>query len=186
MRYLTNPFQFFITSEFNFSLFGAIFGFLLVLFLLARKDKTTINKYIDGAVVAFLFVLIIGYIGSFFGGQVYGRETALGIEMTYSNPHSPVPYQVPVFPLPIVYTIASFLIFSAVYILSLFIHIPGYIGYIGLMSFSAMILILDSFSGKQDIVSQNSIVNFPQVFAIALFVWSAYRFLGIFREASRS
>jgi hypothetical protein len=41
----------------------------------------------------------------------------------YSHPHSLVASQVPVFPLPIVYTLMSFIIFSGMYILSLFVHI---------------------------------------------------------------
>jgi prolipoprotein diacylglyceryltransferase len=123
-------------------------------------------------VLSFLFILIIGYIGAFFGGQVYGRETSFGIEILYKNPFTPVPYQVPVFPLPIVYTLMSFFIFSAMYMLSLFIHIKGYIGYMGLILFSAMILIFEFFSGKQDIVSIYSVFNLPQIYALILAVWS--------------
>jgi hypothetical protein len=96
----------------------------------------------------------------------------IGIELLYSHPHSLVASQVPVFPLPIVYTLISFIIFSAMYILSLFIHIRGYIGYLGLVLFGAMILIFESFSGKQDILSVSSVFNLPQVFALMLIVWS--------------
>jgi hypothetical protein len=67
--------------------------------------------------------MVVGYIGAIFGGQVYGRETMIGIEVIYSHAHTLVPFQVPVFPLPIVYTFMTFIIFSSMYILSLFIHI---------------------------------------------------------------
>jgi hypothetical protein len=126
--------------------------------------------------------MIVGYIGSIFGGQVYGRETMIGIEILYSHPHSLVASQVPVFPLPIVYTFVSFVIFSAMYILSLFIHIRGYIGYIGLVLFGAMILIFESFSGKQDILSVSSVFNLPQVFALVLIMWSGYQFSRILTD----
>ncbi len=167
-------------NEFNFSLFGAMFGFGLVLYMLSRLEKSSILRYIDGVVLSFLFILVIGYIGAFFGWQVYGRETALGIELTYTNAYSPVPFQVPVFPLPLVYMFMSFVIFCAMYMLSLFIHIKGYIGYIGLMLFSSMIIIFESFSGKQDILSVVSIFNLPQVFALILLIWSWYQFAQIF------
>lgn len=187
MKFIKNPFEFFIMSEYNFSLFGAIFGFSVVLFILTRLERSSITRYIDGIVLSFLGVLIVWYIWALFWGQVYGRETNFGIEMVYNNAFTPVPYQVPIFPLPIVYAIVSFCIFSAMYILSLFVHIRGYIGYIGLLLFSSMVLILESFSGKHDILSVNSIFNFPQVFALILAIWSGYQFFHIFKnEATNS
>lgn len=66
MKFIKDPFQFFISGEFNFSLFGAIFGFWLVLRILTKLEKSPIDKYIDGIVVSFLFVLVIGYIGAIF------------------------------------------------------------------------------------------------------------------------
>jgi len=182
MKFIKDPFQFFIMSEFNFSLFGAIFWFFIVLFILLRLERGSLTRYIDGLVLSFLFILIIGYIGAFFGWQVYGRETSFGIEILYKNPFTPVPYQVPVFPLPIVYTLISFLIFSAMYMLSLFIHIKGYIGYMGLILFSAMILIFEFFSGKQDIVSIYSVFNLPQIYALILALWSWYQLFHLFLQ----
>lgn len=183
MKFIKDPFEFFIMSEYNFSLFGAIFGFLLVLGLLTRLEKSSPKKYIDGVVLSFLFVMVIGYIGSFFGGQVYGRETNFGIEMTYSSPFSLVPFQVPVFPLPIVYAVATFLLFSALYILSLFIHVRGFIGYLGLLLFSAMVLCLEYFSGKQDILSVETSFNLPQLCAVFCIVWSWYMLFHVFQES---
>lgn len=186
MKYIKDPFQFFIMSEYNFSLFGAIFGFLVVLLTLSRLEKTPLKRYIDGVVLAFLGAICIGYIGAFFGGQVYGRETMLGIEITYTNAFTPVPFQVPVFPLPIVYTILSFCLFSGMYILSLFVHIRGFIGYLGLIIFSAMILIFEFFSGKQDILSIVSVFNLPQVFALVLAAGSGYQLYKIFEKESNT
>lgn len=182
MKFIQDPFQFFIMSEYNFSLFGAIFGFLLVLFLLARFEKTPLKRYIDGVVLAFLGALCIGYIGSFFGGQVYGRETMFGIEVTYRNAFTPVPYQVPVFPLPVIYTILSFILFSGMYIFSLFYHVRGFIGYLGLIIFSSMILIFEFFSGKQDILSVVSVFNLPQLYALVLAIASSYQLYKIFQN----
>ena len=186
MKFIKDPFQFFIMSEYNFSLFWAIFWFSLVLAILTRLERWSINRYIDGVVLSFLFVLVIGYIGAFFGGQVYGRETAFGIEIIYKNPFTPVPYQVPVFPLPIVYMLVSFLIFCSMYILSLFVHIRGYIGYCGLLLFSAMILILEFFSGKHDILSIYSVFNLPQIYALILALWSGYQLFHIFKQDTKN
>jgi prolipoprotein diacylglyceryltransferase len=184
MKFIKDPGQFFIMSEFNFSIFWAMFGFWLVLYILTRLEKSNLLRYIDGIVLSFLFIMVVWYIGAIFWGQVYWRETMIWIEILYKHPHSIVASQVPIFPLPIVYTLMSFIIFSGMYILSLFVHIRWYIGYIGLILFGAMILIFESFSGKQDVLSVSSVFNLPQVFALILIVWSWYQFSQIFKDES--
>jgi len=173
-------------NDFNFSLFGAIFGFVVVAFILLRLEKNSFNRYVDGIVLSFLAIMTLWYIGSLFGGQVFGRETSFGIELSYQHFSANVPFQVPIFPLPIVYALGSFIIFSAMYILSLFIHIRGYIGYMGIMLFCTMILIFESFSGKQDIISVDWVFNMPQIFAAICGIWAALRFYKVCSEPGKS
>lgn len=59
MKFIKNPYQFFIMSEFNFSLFGAILGFLVVTYILLRLEKGKLKRYIDGIVLAFFFILTV-------------------------------------------------------------------------------------------------------------------------------
>jgi len=186
MKFIQDPIQFFLMNEYSFSIFGAIFWFLVVLGILTRLERSSISRYIDWIVLSFLFVLVLGYIWSLFWGQVYGKPTDLGIEISYTNSYTQVEYQVPIFPLPIVYAFVSFLIFSGLYILSLFLHIKGFIGYMWLILFSIMILIFDSFSGKQDIISVSSVFNLPQIFSFILLVWSSFKLYSIFKNKSSS
>lgn len=183
MKFIKSPFEFFVMSEFNFSLFGAIFGFFLVTGILLRIEKSSLKRYIDWIVLSFLFVITFWYFGALLGGQVYGKETMYGIEMIYNHPFTPVPFQVPIFPLPIVYGLLSFLLFSGMYILSLFIHVRGFIGYLGIIIFCSMILVFEWFSGKQDVLSVSSVFNLPQLFALVLAGWAGYKFYGIFMES---
>ncbi len=176
LGYIRDPFEFFIMSDYNFSLFWAIFWFFAVLFLCLKLSKENLIKYIDGVTLSFLFITIIGFIGAFFGGQVYGSETSIWIEIMYSHPFSPVPSEVPVFPLPIVYTIFMFIIFSAMYILSLFVHIKGFVGYAWMISFFAITLILEWLSGKYDILRHNHSFNLNQVYALLMIGYLGYEF----------
>lgn len=187
MKFISNPLEFFLMGDFNFSLFGAIFWFLLVLHILVKLEKVSISRYIDGITLSFLLVAIIGYIGALLWWQVYGRETMIGIEISYTNAYSPVPFQVPIFPLPIVYSLLSFIILSILYIVSLFVHVRGYIWYIWIIAFSAMILIFEFFSGKQDIVSINTFMNFPQLCALVTCLWAWFHLYKLFaKETSES
>jgi len=171
-----NPVQFFLMSDFNFSLFWAILGFFIVYFLLSRLEKRDFDRYIDGIVVSFFWVLVIWFIGAFLWWQVYGRETNFWIEILY-NKHSfsPIPFQVPIFPLPIVYALFSLFIGVWLYILSLFVHIRAFVWYVWILLFSAMILIFEFFSWKPDILSSHSFINFPQLCALLLAFWAGYR-----------
>ncbi|USN57921.1 MAG: hypothetical protein H6767_06245 [Candidatus Peribacteria bacterium] len=103
-----------------------------------------------------------------------------GIELLYTHPFTPVPYQVPIFPLGIVYAVLFFLLFTALYIVSMFVHIKGFIGYIGLIIFSTGILVLDFFSGKTDIVSTTFPINFPQLCSVFLIAWCAYELYQVY------
>lgn len=178
-----NPLHFFIMSDFNFSLFWAIFGFILVYYILTKVEKRDFERYIDGLVIAFFWVLVIWFIGAFFGWQVYGRETNFWIELLY-NKHSfsPIPFQVPIFPLAIVYSLISLFLGIGLYILSLFVNIKAFVWYVWILLFCAMILIFEVFSWKPDILSGNSLINFPQLCAFVLALWAWYKFYTITRR----
>ncbi|MFK7780277.1 MAG: prolipoprotein diacylglyceryl transferase [Candidatus Gracilibacteria bacterium] len=182
LKYIKNPFEFFIMSDYNFSLAGAIIGFFIVLYITMKIRKEKLNNFIDGLALSLFFVLFIGFIGSLLGGQVYGRETLFGIEILYTHPFTPVPYQVPIFPLPIVYAVLFFILFSVLYIVSMYVHIKGIIGYIGLIMFGSIILIFDFFSGKYDIFKNAIGINLSQTFSIFLIIFCSYRLFLIFNS----
>ena len=164
MKYISDPLDFFVMSDYNFSLAGAIFWFFLVLFIHIRLKKTVLDNYIDPLVLSFLFIACIGFVGAFLWGQVYGNQTTLfWLWITYSNSFSNVPYQVPVFPLPIVYAIFTFILFSTLYTLSMYVSLRWLLWYLGMILFACMILIFDFFSGKFDIIREATIIYADKV-----------------------
>lgn len=173
MKFIKKPFEFFIMSDYNFSLFWAIFWFFVVLYLNLKIKRENIIKYIDWVVLAFSFVLVLWYIWAFLWWQIYGNPTNIWIELEYSNSNSLVPYTVPIFPLPIVYSILSFFLFSTLYILKMYIKTKGFIWYVWLSAFASITLIFEFFSWKDDIFSVNFFLNFNQICSIILliFVW---------------
>lgn len=173
MKFIENPIEFFIMSDYNFSLMWGIFWFFLVLLINVRIEKTSIRKYIDGVVLSSLLAGIVWYIWAFLWGQAYGRDTNFGIEVLYTHAFTPVPFEVPIFPLAIVYSIIAFLLFSGLYILSMFIELKGFIGYIGVICFSSFLLIFEFFSWKFDIFKNLIGINMVQIGAFILIVVSA-------------
>jgi amino acid permease len=90
--------------------------------------------------------------------------------MMYNHPFTSVPFQVPIFPLAIVYSILFFILFCVLYILSMFIKVKWLLWYIGLASFSCIVLIFEFFSGKYDIFKDHTPLNLNQFFSCIL-VW---------------
>jgi len=185
LKYINNPLEFFIMNDYNFSLFWAIFWFFIVLIINLKIRKEKIEKYIDWLVLSFLFILIIWYIWAFLWGQVYWRDTNFGIEVIYTNPFTPIPYQSPIFPLAIVYSILFFIEFSVLYILSMFIKIRGFIWYIWLLFFWIVILFMENFSGKYDIFKVSTWFDLSQILSVFVIFYAFYKLYYISKIASK-
>lgn len=182
LKYIKNPFEFFVTSDYNFSLMWALFWFILVFLIQTKLNKDKINKYIDPLVIWFIFVLFIWYLWSFFGWQVYGRDTHIWIEILYTHPFTPIPYQVPIFPLAIIYSVLYFILFSGLYILSMYIHLKSLLWYIWMIIFSCILLIFEFFSWKTDILKDFVWMNLTQFFSLLLIFICSYRLFLLIKE----
>lgn len=181
LKFIKNPIQFFIMNDYNFSLFWWIIWFFIVLLINLRLKKENINKYIDWVVISIIFILFVWYIWAFLWWQVYWRETFIWIEVSYSHPFTPVPYQVPIFPLAITYSISFFMLFSLLYILSMYTKVKWFLWYVWIIAFSSIILIFEFFSWKDDIIKNNFFMNFPQLFAIVFIIFSANKLFKILK-----
>ena len=184
LAHIRDPFQFFITSDYNFSLLWAVFWFFLILVINLKIKKESLLKYIDSVVLSFLFILFIWYMWALLWWQVYGRETSIWIEILYTHPFTKVPYEVAIFPLPIIYSIVFFLEFSVFYILSMYISLKWFIGYLWLIVFSSTLLILEFFSWKYDAFKYN--FNFTQILSIIIIVISSYFLYKIIKNSDNS
>ncbi len=175
LKHIESAKEFFITTDYNFSLFWAIVWFSLVLYINIRLRREKLVKYIDWLVLSFLLILSIWFIWTLFWWQVYWKPTNFWIELTYTHSFSPVQSVRPVFPLPIVYSIIFFILFATLYILSMYLKIKWFIGYIWLLLFSLTILVFENFSGKHDIFNNLMFINMNQILAIWLMIFSFYR-----------
>ena len=63
--------------EGRISFYGALLGFLLVMYWDLVKHKQTFSKWLDVAIVPFFIALLIADFGAFFTGAIYGKETSL-------------------------------------------------------------------------------------------------------------
>jgi len=177
-KFIKQPIEFFIMSDYNFSLIGALFGFFAILYFSLLKWWIRSGKYIDVSILSFLFASVLGYIWAFFGGQVYGKETSIGIEVLYTNPFSPVPYEVPIFPLAILYAILFFILFCGLYMSAMFVSVRGIIGYMWVALIGCILLGGEALSGKYDAFKLYVGLDFTQIGAVMLILFG---FHGLYR-----
>lgn len=169
-KFIQSPLEFFFMYDFNFSIIWAFFGFFIILFIQIILHWLKPWKYIDLAVLSFLFISVIWYIWAFLWWQIYWKETNYWIEVLYTNPFSPVPYEVPIFPLAIIYSIVFFILFCILYILTMFVKIRWILWYLWLMFIWITFLILENFSWKYDFLKLYIWMNLTQVWWIFLII----------------
>lgn len=185
LKHIENPLEFFIMNDYNFSLVWGIFWFFIVFYMLLRIRKEKLDNFINWIVLTFLFVLPIWYIWSLLWWQVFWKETFFWIEIMYSHPFTPVPFKVPIFPLPIIYSILFFILFSALYIMSIYINYRSILWYLWIMIFSCIIFIMEFFSWKYWVFKEIIWINHSQLFAIWLIIFWAYRITKIFKSENK-
>jgi len=184
LKYIKDPFDFFIMNDYNFSLVWAFIWFFVVLIINLRIRKEELEKYIDTLVLSFIFILFIGFAWAILWGQVYWIDTHFGIEVLYTHSFTPIPFQVPIFPLPIIYSILYFILFSILYILSMYIHIRWLLWYTWLTAMASILLIFDFFSWKSDILKEAVWMNITQLFSIFLIIFCTYKLYYISKNSS--
>lgn len=163
--------KFFFMSDYNFSLMGGVLGFMIVLFFQLKRFKISSRKYIDAIVLAFLFSAIIGFIGAFFGGQIYGRPTDSFMGIAANSDVGNTPYTSPVFPLALLYSLVSFVLFFCLYLVRKLTKIEGLVGYAGILLFSIVLFSAEFYSGGTDIFKAYLFLNLNQIGALLLFVF---------------
>lgn len=175
--------KFFLMSDYNFSLMGGILGFMVVLLFQLKRFKISARKYIDAIVLAFLFASIIGFIGAFFGGQIYGRPTDSFMGIAATSDVSNTPYTSPMFPLALLYSFVSFFLFFCLYLIRKFTKIEGLVGYIGILLFAIVLFSAEFYSGGTDIFKAYIFFNLNQIGAVLLFILGVYGLYKIYKES---
>ena len=158
--------NFFIMTDYNLSFVGGVIWFLVILYIKLRQHEQPHERYLDTIVVSFFFSAVIGYVAAFLWGQIYGRPTTLPIGIIYGGSDVTIPYTSAVVPLALIYSIISFILFSILYIVKELFKVPGLIGYLGVALFSIILLLLEFFSGTEDILRTTIWLNITQIAAI--------------------
>lgn len=164
--------KFLLTSDYSMSLMWWIIWFVLVLIIKIKKYHLNIEKYLDCIVLSFFFAAILWYFWAFLGWQIYGKPTTLPIWITYNSSDANIPFYGEVFPLAIIYSIVSFLIFVFLYMQRIITKADWKVWYLGIFIFSIALFVLEFFNWDIDIFESFIKLDMNQLWAIILFLIS--------------
>ncbi|MBP6981795.1 prolipoprotein diacylglyceryl transferase [Candidatus Gracilibacteria bacterium] len=176
---------FFIPEEYFFSLFGGIFGFMLVFLWKTRTIKKDRVRYLDSIIFAFLYSAILGYFGTLLGGQVYGIPFNSPISIVYNHSNTIIKDHIPLFPISVLYMILCAVLAITLRKMSKKILLPdGFIGFMGMGVFSIFIFLGEFLSGsREDMFYDTFYLSLNQIGAIIGIVISI---LGLINLSSKS
>lgn len=169
--------QILLMKDYAISLMGGVFGFFLVFFFLTRdvnRDKKTL---LDIVVFSFMIPAVIGYVGAFFWGQIYGKPTSwLGIT---PNPEvSNLGSLVPIFPLALLYALTTLLIFFFLFSLRKKKTYSGFIAYVGMALFWAMLFLGEFLNGSNDMFQWKLGLTLSQIGGLIFIAYALFGMLG--------
>ncbi len=151
----------------NFSFWGGVIGFMVVLFFWAKRKQTSFWKWLDIIVLASMLGIAISYIGFFFSGDYYGNPTELPWGVTFDNPE--VRFTDPVHPTQFYGAAFTFVTFFILSILAKRRRKEGFIALTGIALFAIFSIVLNFFIGDRlTIISEFTVFQITSAIVLIL------------------
>lgn len=177
--------KFFFMSDYNFSLIWGIVWFMMVMYFKIKKYKLKSEKYIDAAVLAFLFAAVVWYIWTFLWGQILWKSTTLSIGVIYTSPFNKSSLAWPIFPLAVIYSIICAVLFVWLYITRIFIKIEWFVGFLWIILFCSLLIIFEFYNWViDDSFSSYVHLSMTQLWALWLIIYAGRWISKIYKQES--
>jgi len=164
--FIAKPISAFFVWDLHFSFFGALYGIIIALFILARRSNEDFWAWIDASMLSVLMAMIFIHIGHFFNGTGYGMPTDLpwGIAFDTQN----IPYLNPIHPTQLYAFAFTLIVFLYALKRSKRVHLPGVVGTLALMLYSLGMLGIDFLHGDPSLYVKISFGIIAMISFIAL------------------
>jgi len=149
---------------------GFITGMIAFIFI-CQREKENFYKWMDIISIPTLIGLTFFYVGAFFEGIKYGKETSLPIGITFES--ATVQYNIPIHPTQLYSALVCLLL---IFVLRYLFKInrasenEGFITNVGTLIFSLWYFIEGFLRGDDTIMLFN--IRFPQIFSLIIFIAS--------------
>ena len=131
--------------DLHFSFFGVLYGLIVSLLFLSRKNDEDFWSWFDVGALSTVFAMIFLHIGHFLNGTNYGLPTDLPWSISFDVQN--IPFVNPIHPTQIYAALLAFIIFIYSLKKSRRTHLSGVAGNIAIMLYSLSMLGLDFLRG---------------------------------------
>lgn len=174
MRYLTNPWDIFAIWHGGIGVIGALIGGFLAAVWFCRKKHIPLLKFADVLAPAAALGQTLGQFACLANGDAYGRPTDLPWAITYTDPRSFAPLNVPLHPLELYEMGAYFVVFLIVWLTRKRFKTDGSSFFAYLVAYGAARFVMEFFRGDPALFA--GAIPAAQVVAVTLILASALGF----------
>jgi phosphatidylglycerol:prolipoprotein diacylglycerol transferase len=145
--FLQHPWEIFAVWSGGIGVIGSLVGGFLVAVWFCHKKKLSLLKFGDTLAPGIALAQTVGQFACLLNGDSYGRPTDLPWAITYTDPRSLAPLNIPLHPIEIYEMAAYFLVFLLVWKIRKHYSIDGFLFFTYLAGYGAARFLVDFFRG---------------------------------------
>jgi len=170
--FIHNPLEILKIWEGGLVFSGGLLGVILTMIFYTRKHKLSLLKTGDLWAPATAIGQAIGRLGCFMAGCCHGKPTDLAFGLTFTNPHSLAPLNIPLHPTQLYSSITGFIIFGILILLYKKRTFNGQVFLWFLILHSTARLFIERFRGDERGIFLNSNMTTTQLVAMLILITS--------------
>jgi phosphatidylglycerol:prolipoprotein diacylglycerol transferase len=178
--FLEHPWEIFAVWSGGIGVIGALIGGFLVAVWFCQRRKISLLRFGDTLAPGMALAQTFGQLACLLNGDSYGRPTDVPWAITYTDPRSLAPLNIPLHPIEIYEMAAYFLVFLMVWKIRKHYSVDGFTFFTYLAGYGAARFLVDFFRGDPAIFAWG--IQAAQVFGAAMILASLVGFLMLKRE----
>ncbi len=179
LEYLRHPWEILAIWNGGMSLHGGLLGGLLAGFWFTRSRRLPFWRFADTVTPAIMLGQAVGRMACVLNGCSYGKPTVLPWAITFTNPNSAAPHNVPLHPTQFYELSTDLALFGILWLLRKRMGFDGQLFLLYWMSYSLARFILESFRG--DSLMVGGLIPVPQLASAVILLLAAWVYLNRWR-----
>jgi phosphatidylglycerol:prolipoprotein diacylglycerol transferase len=175
LEYLRHPWEILAVWKGGMSLHGGLLGGLLAGFWFTKSRRLPFWRFADTVTPAIMLGQAVGRMACVLNGCSYGKPTSLPWAITFTNPNSAAPHNIPLHPTQFYELSTDLALFGVLWLLRKRMRFDGQLFLVYWMSYGLARLILESFRGDSLLVA--GLIPVPQVASAMIILLAGWVYL---------
>jgi phosphatidylglycerol:prolipoprotein diacylglycerol transferase len=184
LEYLRHPLEILAIWNGGMSLHGGLLGGLLAGLWFTRSRHLPFWRFADTVTPSIMLGQAVGRMACVLNGCSYGKPTLLPWAITFTNPSSAAPHNIPLHPTQFYELSTDLTLFGILWLLRRRMGFDGQLFLLYWMSYGVARLILESFRG--DSLMVGGLIPVPQLASVVILLLAAWVYLNRWRAKQSS